>query len=118
ELASTTQIGQAFTADKSAGVGSIQRTRAQAHAAGNLKTTPQQAVHTQTTPSGEQVIVIEPANPQVVYVPTYNPTTVYVQAAPTTVVVQDNSAAIAAGVIGFPSRDPHGRAGQKHHYLQ
>ena len=61
---------------------SIQRLRAQAQAAGNLKNTSQQKVETQTTSSGDQVIVIQPANPQVIYVPTYNPQVVYVQAAP------------------------------------
>ena len=71
---------------------SIQRLRAQAHDAGNLKTTPQQEVETQTTSAGQQVIVIEPANPQVVYVPQYNPQTVYV-AAPTTVVVAGTTTA-------------------------
>ena len=70
---------------------SIQRLRTQAHDAGNLKTTPQQEVETQTTSSGQQVIVIEPANPQVVYVPQYNPQTVYVQPAATTVVVQQTT---------------------------
>ena len=54
--------------------GSIQRLRAQAQKAGNLKDSPQQEVETKTTSSGEQVIVIEPSNPQVVYVPQYNPT--------------------------------------------
>ena len=106
QLDSTTRVGQAFAADRSAVFGSIQRLRAQAREAGNLKTTPQQEVETKTTSSGDQVIVIEPANPQVVYVPQYNPTTVYVQqAAPTTttVVVQDNSStdAAVAGLIGF-----------------
>ena len=72
----TTRLGQAFAADRSAVFGSIQRLRAQAQKAGNLKDTPQQEVETKTTSAGEQVIVIEPSNPQVVYVPQYNPTTV------------------------------------------
>jgi Protein of unknown function (DUF3300) len=100
----TTKLGQAFAADRPSVFGSIQRLRAQAREAGNLKTTPQQEVATQTTSSGDQVIVIEPANPQVVYVPQYNPTTVYVQQpTTTTVVVQDNSStdAAVAGLIGF-----------------
>ena len=98
---STTRLGQAFTADRTAVFASIQRLRKQAHDAGTLKTTPQQEVETQTTTAGEQVIVIEPANPQVVYVPQYNPQTVYVQPT-TTVVVQNNSAdAAVAGLIGF-----------------
>ena len=88
---STTRLGQAFTADKTAVFASIQRLRKQAQDAGNLKTTPQQEVETQTTSTGEQVIVIEPANPQVVYVPQYNSQTVYVQPASTTVVVQQRA---------------------------
>jgi hypothetical protein len=76
----TTQLGQAFTKDKNAVFGSIQRLRAQAQAAGNLKTSPQQQVENQTTSSGQQVIVIQPTNPQVIYVPQYNPQTVYVAA--------------------------------------
>ena len=92
----TTQLGQAFAADRSAVFGSIQRLRAQAQKAGNLKDTPQQDVETQTTSSGQQVIVIEPSNPQVVYVPQYNPTTVYVQQ-------ESNSGAnaAAAAMVGF-----------------
>jgi hypothetical protein len=99
----TTQLGVAFTADRSAVFASIQRLRKKASDVGTLKTTPQQEVETRTTSTGQEVIVIEPANPQVVYVPQYNTQTVYVQAPPTTtVVVQDNSAdVVAAGMIGF-----------------
>jgi hypothetical protein len=100
----TTQLGQAFAADRSAVFGSIQRLRSKAKAAGTLKSTPQQDVETKTTSSGEQVIVIEPANPQVVYVPQYNPQVVYTQPTSSTVVVQESSSsgdAVAAGLIGF-----------------
>jgi hypothetical protein len=99
----TTRVGQAFAADQSAVFGSIQRLRAQAKAAGTLKSTPQQDVETRTTSSGDQVIVIEPANPQVVYVPQYNPEVVYTQPTSSTVVIhEDNSSdAVAAGLIGF-----------------
>jgi hypothetical protein len=99
----TTQVGQAFAADRSAVFSSIQRLRAKAKNAGKLKSTAQQDVETRTTSSGEQVIVIEPANPQVVYVPQYNPQTVYTTSSSSTVVVQenDNDAAVAAGLIGF-----------------
>jgi Protein of unknown function (DUF3300) len=102
QIESTTRIGQAFAADKTAVFASIQRLRKQAKDVGNLKTTPQQEVETKSTSTGQEVIVIEPANPQVVYVPQYNPQVVYVQSAPTTVVVQDNSTdAAVAGMIGF-----------------
>jgi hypothetical protein len=99
----TKNLGQAFTANRSAVFDSIQRLRTKAQQAGSLKTTPQQDVETRTTSSGQQVIVIEPSNPQVVYVPQYNPTVVYTQPTSTTVVVErDNSAdAAAAAVVGF-----------------
>ena len=98
----TTQLGNAFAADRTAVFGSIQRLRGKAQQAGTLKDTPQQDVATKTTSSGQQVIVIEPANPQVVYVPQYNPTVVYTQ--PSTVIVQQSSstdAAVAGALIGF-----------------
>jgi hypothetical protein len=92
----TAQLGKAFVADKSAVFDSIQRLRAAAQALGNLKTTEQQAVVTETTSTGQSVIVIQPANPQVVYVPVYNTQTVYVQAPP------PSSASVAgAAVVGF-----------------
>ncbi|MBP1606171.1 MAG: hypothetical protein H6Q08_1545, partial [Acidobacteria bacterium] len=68
----TAQLGRAFVADKTAVFDSIQRLRAAAQALGNLKTTEQQEVVTETTSTGQSVIVIQPANPQVVYVPVYN----------------------------------------------
>ncbi len=78
----TKQLGQAFTADQDAVIDSIQRLRAQAQALGNLKTTPEQEVSTETTETGEKVIVIQPVNPQVIYVPVYNTQVIYVQPAP------------------------------------
>ncbi len=104
DLKWTSQLGGAFAVDRGAVFDSIQRLRKQSQAAGNLKSTPQQTVETQTTESGQQVIVIEPANPQVVYVPQYNPQVVYTQPAPTTVVVHEernDDAAVAGAVIGF-----------------
>ena len=68
---------------------SVQRLRAQAQKAGNLKSNEQVKVSTEPMPPREpdapppqappptQVIIIEPAQPEVVYVPTYNPTVVY-----------------------------------------
>ena len=117
QLDSTTRLGQAFTADRTAVFASIQRLRKQAHDAGTLKTTPQQEVETQTTSTGQEVIVIEPANPQVVYVPQYNPQTVYVQPSTTTVVVQDNSTdAAVAGLIGFTAGIAIGAAVDNNYY--
>jgi hypothetical protein len=106
----TTQLGQAFAADRSAVFGSIQRLRAQAQKAGNLKDTPQQDVETQTTSSGQQVIVIEPSNPQVVYVPQYNPTTVYVEQS------SSSGDAAAAAIIGFTAGIAIGAAMDNDYY--
>ncbi|BBP95793.1 membrane protein [Burkholderia sp. SFA1] len=77
-----TQLGNAFIAQPSDVMDSVQRLRSAAQKAGNLKTTEQQKVTTAPPPPGSTttsttVIQIEPANPQVVYVPTYNPTVVY-----------------------------------------
>jgi hypothetical protein len=116
QLEWTTKIGQAFTADRAAVCGSIQRLRAKAKDAGKLKTNPQQSVTTETTASGQQMIVIEPTNPQIVYVPQYNPQTVYV---PSTVVVQeedDSDAAVAAGLIGFTAGIALGAAMDNDYY--
>src|SRR5258708_17810910 len=71
-------IGQAFSADQGAVMASIQRLRAQAYAAGTLRSNPQQQVEVQQS-AGQTIYVIQPANPEVVYVPLYNPTIVYVQ---------------------------------------
>ena len=110
----TTRLGTAFAADKKAVFASIQRLRKQAQDAGNLKTTPQQEVEAKTTSSGEQVIVIEPANPQVIYVPQYNTQTVYTTQ--TVVVEQDNSDAVAAGLIGFTAGIAIGAAMDNDYY--
>ena len=90
----TTELGKAFTSDQMGVLDSVQRLRAQAQAVGNLKTTPQQEVTTETQ-SGQQVIVIQPANPQIVYVPQYNPQVVYAAPPPS------SGDVAAAAVIGF-----------------
>jgi hypothetical protein len=72
----TTELGTAFLSDPKGVMNSVQKLRAQAQAAGNLKASPQQSVKTENQ-NGQQIIVIQPANPQVVYVPVYNPQTVY-----------------------------------------
>jgi hypothetical protein len=72
----TQKVGDAMIGQQKDVADSIQRLRAKAAAAGNLKTTPQQKVTTQTTGSAS-AIVIEPANPEVIYVPYYNPTWAY-----------------------------------------
>ncbi|MBP1624238.1 MAG: hypothetical protein H6Q07_2258, partial [Acidobacteria bacterium] len=77
----TTEVGKAFLSDQKNVLAAVQRLRAQAQAAGNLKTNEQQTVTTEKK-DGTQVIVIQPTNPQIVYVPVYNTQTVYVQAPP------------------------------------
>ena len=116
----TRELGKAFAADRRGVLDSIQRLRAQAKAAGTLKTTPQQTVETKTTTGGEQAIVIEPANPQVVYVPQYNPQVVYVQQSTTTIVVKedDNSdeAAVMGALVGFTAGIAIGAAMDNDYY--
>ena len=73
----TSDLGNAFLAQQSDVMDAVQRMRAKAQGTGNLKTSAQQVVETQTIPSGQQVIKIEQANPDVVYVPSYDPTVVY-----------------------------------------
>jgi hypothetical protein len=72
----TQKLGDAMIGQQKDVADSVQRLRAKAAAAGNLKTTPQQKVTTQTAGSAS-AIVIEPANPEVIYVPYYNPTWAY-----------------------------------------
>lgn len=70
------RLGDAFLADPGRVMDRVQVLRKQAQAAGNLKSSQQQRVETQTD-GGRQVIVIAPAQPQVIYVPVYQPTVVY-----------------------------------------
>jgi hypothetical protein len=97
----TKQLGSAFNADQTAVMASVQRLRAQAASVGNLKSSPQQKVETQTVEK-QQVIVIQPTDPKVIYVPTYNPQVVYITPPPPAPVVGPTSGdVIAAGLIGF-----------------
>jgi len=73
----TTDLGNAFLAQQSDIMDAVQRMRAKAQGTGNLKTSAQQNVETQTVEGGKQVIVVEQANPDVVYVPSYDPQAVY-----------------------------------------
>ncbi len=72
----TSQLGEAYHTQQSEVMAAIQKLRKQAQAAGNLKTSSQQTVKTETQ-NGNQTIIIQPANPQIVYVPAYNPTVIY-----------------------------------------
>src|SRR5436189_432588 len=73
----TTDLGNAFLAQQSDVMEAVQRMRGKAQGTGNLKTSAQQVVKTETVSSGKQVIEIQQANPDVVYVPSYDPQVVY-----------------------------------------
>ena len=73
----TQKLGDAFLADQKAVLDAVQRLRARAQQAGNLKSNEQQKVIIEQPAPQQSVIVIQPANPQVIYVPAYNPTVVY-----------------------------------------
>jgi uncharacterized membrane protein YgcG len=68
----TQKLGDAFLAQKSDVMGSVQRLRKQAKDAGNLVSNDKQVVKTEG-----QTIIIESAQPETIYVPAYNPTVVY-----------------------------------------
>jgi hypothetical protein len=72
-LAWTSALGEASATQQPDVMAAVQRMRAKAQAAGNLKSSPEIKV-VQESP---QTIVIQPANPQVVYVPVYNPAVIY-----------------------------------------
>ncbi len=69
----TQDLGDAFLAQKTELMDTIQRMRGKAYDSGNLKTTEQQVV----TQQPDKIIVVEPANPEIIYVPTYSSTVVY-----------------------------------------
>ena len=70
----TERLGEAFLADQAGVMDSIQRLREEAKAAGNLSSTPQQTV---TTESEGKPTTIEPSDSESVYVPNYSPSVVY-----------------------------------------
>ena len=74
----TQKIGDALLAQQDDVAASIQRLRARAAAAGNLKSGPQVTVTTETQGS-ETIYAIQQASPDVVYVPSYDPNTAYGQ---------------------------------------
>src|SRR5262252_2233695 len=83
----TTDLGNAFLAQQSDVMDAVQRMRAKAQGTGNLKTSAQQVVKTETVGGGtagggKQVIEIQQANPDIAYVPSYDPTVVYGAAPP------------------------------------
>jgi Protein of unknown function (DUF3300) len=72
-LAWTSALGEASATQQSDVLAAVQRMRAKAQAAGNLKSSSEIKI-VQESP---QTIVIQPANPQIVYVPVYNPAVIY-----------------------------------------
>ncbi len=68
----TERLGDAFLAQESQVMDTIQGLRQKAYAAGNLASNDQIQVQQEG-----QTIVVQPANPDVVYVPYYDPTVVY-----------------------------------------
>ncbi|MBK9028386.1 MAG: DUF3300 domain-containing protein [Propionivibrio sp.] len=75
-LSWTQKLGDAFLAQQDDLMNTVQALRAKAAAAGNLKTTEQQVVKTETQGS-QTIYVVESPKPDVIYVPTYNPSVVY-----------------------------------------
>ena len=70
------KLGDAFLAQQKDLMAAVQRLRAKAHAAGNLKSGKEQTV-TVDQQGGSTVYIVVPASPEVVYVPVYNPTVIY-----------------------------------------
>jgi Protein of unknown function (DUF3300) len=71
-LAWTERLGDAFLAQQTQIMDTVQSLRQKAYAAGNLRSNEQIRVEPE-----EQIIAIEPANPMIVYVPYYDPAIVY-----------------------------------------
>lgn len=76
KLDMTQKLGDAFLAQQKDVLDAVQRLRARADQAGNLKSGKEQTV-IKAEEGGQTVIKIEPANPQMLYVPTYDPALVY-----------------------------------------
>jgi Protein of unknown function (DUF3300) len=71
-LSWTSSLGEAYVNNSQGVMDAVQRMRARAQQAGNLKTTPQENVTTEG-----QTIVIQPVDPDVVYLPEYDPWLIY-----------------------------------------
>src|SRR5271165_6938770 len=94
-LSWTSQLGEAYHNQSSDVMAAVQTLRAQAKAAGNLKSGSQITVVQQTP----QTIVIQPTNPQVVYVPQYNPAIIY--GTPYTTPGYTTGDLVATGLLAF-----------------
>jgi uncharacterized membrane protein YgcG len=94
-MAWTSQLGEAYHNQQTDVMSAIQTLRAQAKAAGNLKSGSQITVVQQSP----QTIVIQPTNPQIVYVPQYNPTVIY--GTPYVVPGYSTGDMVATGLLSF-----------------
>jgi len=109
ELGWTTELGEAFVADQAGVLDAIQRLRKQAMEVGNLQSSAQMKVVTESQ-EGKEVVVLKPAEPEVVYVPQYDPVAAYapattVPATTTTTTTEQTGhstgAMVATGVLAF-----------------
>jgi hypothetical protein len=94
-LAWTSALGEASATQQADVMAAIQRMRAKAYSAGNLKSSKEIKV-VQESP---QTIIIQPANPQIVYVPVYSPTVVY--GAPVVVPGYSSADVATAAIVSF-----------------
>ncbi len=94
-MAWTSQLGEAYHNQSADVMTAVQTLRAQAKAAGNLKSGSQITVVQQSP----QTIVIQPTNPQVVYVPVYNPAVIY--GTPYVVPYYSTADVVATGLLAF-----------------
>lgn len=91
----TSALGDASANQQEGVTAAIQRMRAKAYAAGNLKSGEQITVIHQSP----EVIVIQPAKPEIVYVPGYNPAVVY--GTPVTTPGYSTGELVATSIISF-----------------
>jgi uncharacterized protein DUF3300 len=91
----TSALGDVSANQQGDVMAAIQRMRAKAYEAGNLKSGEQIKV----VKESPDVIIIQPANPQIVYVPAYNSTVIY--GTPMTTPGYSTSDVVAASVISF-----------------
>src|SRR5215467_2550215 len=72
KLDMTQKLGDAFLAQQKDVMDAVQRLRAKAYAAGNLKSG-KEVTYTSQKDGDQTIIIIEPTEPEVVYVPSYAP---------------------------------------------
>ena len=110
EMPWTTELGQAYVNDQAGVMEAVQRLRRQASDIGNLKSSPQMTVSTQTVDK-VQYVTVSPPSPEVIYVPQYDPVAAYAPLPPapaaaptTTTVVQEghsDGAMVTTAIFAF-----------------